>query len=302
MKSLDLKNTKDLIRLKEEIENILDKRIAESKRADAINSVDDMPFGTVKSLFESVSDKLFSTDNGKKLIGKYIKAIKENKNLCKEYTFYNLIRHPQAVSDTTAYIMEMKKLCAGVETKGCEKAERKVKEIVKECLKETNASVEDINDVVAHNLINENANFILKNRPNFDSIGKWVGSMEILKNYIAENQMPVNVTEGEEKSVKELVSELNETFNNDLNEWENRVIKDLSLANLANSDKKELFESYKNDCLLAIDEQLKSSEIEDKSQIFAMKSQLESKEYNTETIVEDLLKFSELKNVISDLK
>ena len=48
-------------------------------------------------------------------------VIKENKALCKEYTFYNLIRHPQAVADVTAYIMEMKRLCEGVNSKSCEK-------------------------------------------------------------------------------------------------------------------------------------------------------------------------------------
>lgn len=298
MKSLDLQNTNDLMRLREEIDKILSARILESQKADAINSVDDIPFGTVKALFESVSDKLFSTAKGKSLIGKYIKSIKENKSLCKEYAFYNLIRHPQAITDVTSYIMEAKKLCDGVDSEKCQKAENKVKSIVKECLKETNASVEDINDVISHNLINEDANFILKNKPNFDNIGHWCGHMENLKTFVVENQPNTVVNENSGKSVKELVSELEAMFSGNLNEWENRVVRDISLANISNADKKELFENYKNECISAMDERLKNSEIEDKSQIFAMKTQLESKEYNAETIVEDLLKFSELKNII----
>ena len=290
-----------MIRLREEIDKILSARILESQKADLINSIDNMPFGAAKCLFENFSDKLFSTSKGKTLIGKYVNAIKENKNLCKEYAFYNLVRHPHAVNNVDSYLLEAKKICGDVNSAPCKKAEKKVKGIVKECLREVNASVEDINNVLANNCINESIDFVLKNTPSFDNIGKWMGSMQSLKEYVVENQPETVVAEGTEKSVKELVSELNEMFSGNLNEWENRVVKDISLANISNTDKKDLFENYKNECLSAMNERLEDSEIEDKSQLFAMKTQLESKEYNANTIVEDLLKFSELKNLISEV-
>lgn len=301
MKSLDLQNTNDLIKLREEIDKILSARILESQKSELIDSISDMPFGTARSLFESVSDKLFSTEKGKSLIGKYIKAIKESKSLCKEYTFYNLVRHPQAVSDIPGYIAEAKKLCEGVTSEKCRKAEDKVKAIVKECLKEVGASIDEINETIMNNrVVNETVDYILKNNMSFENLGNYCGKFEVLKSIVAENQPAEVVSEGSEKSVKELVSELKTMFSGGLNEWENRVVRDISLANISNSDKKELFENYKNECLSAMNERLEGSEIEDKSQIFAMKTQLESKEYNAETIVEDLLKFSELKKIISE--
>lgn len=301
MKSLDLQNTKDLILLKEEIEKILSKRIAESQKNDTIESIDAMPFGVAKCLFESVSDKLFSSDKGKSLIGKYIKAIKENKALCKEYAFYNLVSHPQTVSNVSEYLIEAKKLCEGVASKACKESEDRVKAIVKECLKEVEISNEEINTTITNNkVLNETVDYYLKNPVTYDNLRTYVDKFQVLQSIVAENQSSDIVLENNEKSVKELVSELNEKFNGDLTVWENRVVKDISLANISNTDKKDLFESYKNDCLSAINERLENSEIEDKSQFFTMKTQLESKNYNADTIVEDLLRLSELKNLITE--
>lgn len=301
MKSLDLQNTKDLILLKEEIEKILSKRIVESQKNDTIESIDAMPFGVAKCLFESVSDKLFSSDKGKSLIGKYIKAIKENKALCKEYAFYNLVSHPQTVSNVSEYLIEAKRLCGGATSKACKESEDRVKAIVKECLKEVEISNEEINTTITNNkVLNETVDYYLKNPVTYENLRTYVDKFQVLQSIVAENQSADIVLENSEKSVKELVSELNEKFNGSLTVWENRVVKDISLANISNTDKKDLFESYKNDCLSVINERLENSEIEDKSQFFTMKTQLESKNYNADTIVEDLLRFSELKNLITE--
>lgn len=302
MKGLDLKSTKDLIRLREEVNKILSNRIDESKRNDIINKVDELPVGTINCLFESVSDKLYSTKRGKSLIGKYVRAIKENKTLCKEFSLYNFVRYPKCVNDANLYLSEAVKLCGDVRNSKCLSAENKMKQIVKECLIETNATTEEIQNVIDAHKINEDVKYILKNTQTWGNLDVYTDKFSNIVKHINENKPTQVVSESNDKSVKELVGELNETFNNDLKEWENRVIKDLSYANMANADKKVLFETYKKDCLDALNEHIDESSVEDKSQMFAMKTQLESKQYNADTIVDDLFKFSELKSVISEMK
>ena len=81
MKNIDLNTVKDLTTIKENILKIFDKRINEAKINDFVNSIDNLSFIYCKQLFEGISDKLFDSTRGKKLIGKYARLIKENKDL-----------------------------------------------------------------------------------------------------------------------------------------------------------------------------------------------------------------------------
>lgn len=303
MKGLDLKSTKDLIRLKEEIDRILSNRIDESKRNNIINLVDELPIGTANCLFESVTDKLFSTKKGKALIGKYVRTVKENKDLCCELSLCNFVNRPSCVCDTTFYLAEAVKLCKGASNFNCQMAEKKAKEVVKECLREAQATIDEMQDVIQkYNSINESVDFIVKNQKSFGTLTDFTNNYGVVANYVNEHKPTKVVNENSNKSVKELVAELNEAFNNGLTEWENRVIKDLSFADMSKTDKKELFEAYKQGCLDVLNERIEESAVEDKSQMFSMKTQLESKQYNADTVVDDLFKFSELKDVISEMK
>ena len=61
----------DFERLRETFNKVIDKNIEQDKINEAVNSIDGMSFGELKNLFEGIADKLFETENGKKIIGKY---------------------------------------------------------------------------------------------------------------------------------------------------------------------------------------------------------------------------------------
>ena len=73
------------------------------------------------------------------------------------------------------------------------------------------------------------------------------------------------------------------------------------MANLAGKTKENVFENLKNECISIIEESCEVIEDEAMvSRLKLMKEQLSNKEYNKETINEDLLKLSELRKTLKE--
>ena len=102
----------------------------------------------------------------------------------------------------------------------------------------------------------------------------------------------------EGKSICELIGDFDKLFTNDIEIWESTAIKDISLAELSGKDKKRVFEEYKSECLSIIEENLNEKDAENSSRFQGMKEKLLKKEFNSDTIVEDILMLSELKHVL----
>ena len=106
------------------------------------------------------------------------------------------------------------------------------------------------------------------------------------------------VNEG--KSIGELIGDFDNLFNDDIEIWESTAIKDISLYELSGRGKKDIFDKYKAECLNIIEENMNAKDAENASRFQVMKEKLTKKEFNSDTIVEDILVLSELKHMLKN--
>lgn len=293
-RNINLKNSTDLEALKESFNKVLDKRISEQRLSEKLDSLKSLSFGECKSLFESVIDELYDAPEGKKLIGSYVKLIKENKSI---HTVYKILEGVSTLdkenADTAAYVLC--NMCESVDRKQLTEGEKKMQNIVSEALKlPKNVTCESIDATLENSKPLNESIARLTHKKNVN-INEKVSAVKTLTKCITESTSKSNNTVNEKTS-----GELKDDLSNLISEaghdaWENQVIKDLTLCSISNGSKETLFETYKNDCISTIDE---ISDDDNKSRLFAMKQQLSEKKYNEETLIEDLFNLAELKKTL----
>ena len=74
MKTINLDKSSDLLKFKEALNVVLENRIKNAELNEAVNNFENLSLGDLNTIFESVSDKLFDTNRGKKIIVNYVVA------------------------------------------------------------------------------------------------------------------------------------------------------------------------------------------------------------------------------------
>ena len=292
MKNIDLNTVKDLTTIKENILKIFDKRINEAKINDFVNSIDNLSFIYCKQLFEGISDKLFDSTRGKKLIGKYARLIKENKDLKNLYFLSENLTTKQNVTDAKLYISECANFSVNLEKDSLDKLHK----ILKESVKLSGLGQEELNDIVSNNKeLNESIDFILTNKKTLNNVNEYTKHINILSEALNKS---TNDKINETANIEDITNLLDEE---ELETWEKDIVEEIVMANLAGKTKENVFENLKKECISIIEESC--DVIEDEamvSRLKLMKEQLSNKEYTKETINEDLLKLSELRKTLKE--
>ena len=126
-----------------------------------------------------------------------------------------------------------------------------------------------------------------------------VKSMKLLEGKVNDSNI-VNESIVDSRTASELINDLS-NITDGLEEWQKRVVNDISKYILENKTKEDLFNDYKADCINTINESINKTEdgnFETVSQLKGMVSQLSEKKYNKETVNEDLFMLSELKQTL----
>lgn len=300
MKNTTFKTIGDFQRLKESLNDVIDKRITKMKLEECINSFDSLSFACLNDIFKNTVDKLYETREGKRLIKKYVKTIKESNDLKKVYSIYNIVNSPNKINDGTLFIKESISLIKEIDKKNYGDSLSSISDIVKECAVSANLDTEAIENIKDkyHGSINESLDYILFNKMDINNVVEYTNGLSRITNFINENKKSENDLMVEGKSICELIGDFDKLFTNDIEIWESTAIKDISLAELSGKDKKGVFEEYKSECLSIIEENLNEKDVENSSRFQGMKEKLLKKEFNSDTIVEDILMLSELKHVL----
>lgn len=300
MKNTTFKTIGDFQRLKESLNDVIDKRITKMKLEECINSFNSLSFACLNEIFKNTVDKLYETKEGKRLIKKYVKTIKESNDLKKVYSIYNIVNSPNKINDGTLFIKESISLIKEIDKKNYGDLLSSISDIVKECAVSANLDTEAIENIKDkyHGSINESLDYVLFNKMGMNNIVEYTNGLSRITNFINENKKHENDLMAEGKSICELIGDFDKLFTNDIEIWESTAIKDISLAELSGKDKKGVFEEYKSECLSIIEENLNEKDAENSSRFQGMKEKLLKKEFNSDTIVEDILMLSELKHVL----
>lgn len=300
MKNTTFKTIGDFQRLKESLNDVIDKRITKMKLEECINSFNSLSFACLNEIFKNTVDKLYETKEGKRLIKKYVKTIKESNDLKKVYSIYNIVNSPNKINDATLFIKESISLIKEIDKKNYGDSLSSISDIVKECAVSANLDTEAIENIKDkyHGSISESLDYVLFNKMGMNNIVEYTNGLSRITNFINENKKHENDLMVEGKSICELIGDFDKLFTNDIEIWESTAIKDISLAELSGKDKKDVFEEYKSECLSIIEENLNEKDAENSSRFQGMKEKLLKKEFNSDTIVEDILMLSELKHVL----
>lgn len=300
MKKIDLNNTSDLRKFKDSLSTILENRITELELQDRIDSIDNMSFGDMKTLFENISARLYESAEGQKLIGKYTNTIKNSTSLRNVYSLFENIEDTKYISNPQMFLNEAISLSKISDKKVYDKDLSSLAKIVKECVKLVGISTEEINKIVnsPSKELNESVDFVVKNNKSLKNLREYVKNSSVILNHFNENM------EATERSVNEAsvmtVEDINKILGEGLEPWESELVGAYVINRLSDGDKSAIFEHYKAECINIINESLEDENNAEKAELTAMKNRLEEMTFNENTVVEDLINIADLKHTLSE--
>ena len=293
-------NINELERIRKAFNSVVDKEQELNRIHSLKESVEELSIPELKQVYERISDKLYATDGGKKLLSKYIKLVTENKTMQTEYVIVNGIYSPMDVMDTPMYITELFDI-HGKRDKEYKAKKGQVVDLLKECIDTVNMSSSDLENIIneSKNDVNSSIEYLLSVKRTASNVNDRVKSMKLLEGKVNDANI-VNESVVDNRKASELVNDLS-NITDGLEEWQKRVVNDISKYILENKTKEDLFNDYKEECINTINESINNTEdgnFETVSQLKGMVSQLSEKKYNKETVNEDLFMLSELRQTL----
>lgn len=299
--SLRVEEINNLELVRNEFNRLVNEQIETHKYNDVLENINTLGLGKIRNLYENISDTMLESDNGVKVMRKYIKTIKENKDLKKVFSFYNFIDNLDVDSDSRwTYITEGLKYLDGIDKRNYKKGVKELGNIVSEGVKISNISRNIIEECINNtNNVYESVDFLVLEKPTLKNINEQVNAKNDILNFLDNKTIVVRESCESNKTNKELINEINEEMSEINESWMKELIEDITLNNLSNNGDKVLFENYKNDCLMIIENIVNSeNDIEDKSKMYSLREKLGNKEYNAETFNNDIINLAELKSTL----
>lgn len=253
------------------------------------NEMSQKSFGFIKEAFEAISPELFKTAQGKKIMKKYTRTIKEDKNLASLHSLYENIRKAGAESDADFFINSIASEDWGVDKKTV--AESCVK--LGRVLAEGYLSLSDKTalSIPAENIDLSNAvYFISENKKTAKNIADYSNAVSIIRENIKNSNVPNTLRESRDidEMANSLLEEFNKKYSSELSSSEIAALKELAES----SDRSSIFDKYKNECSEKLSEAKKKFESENNSaaveRIDSIIEQISSKEYVLESVGNDI--------------
>lgn len=299
--SLRVEEINNLELVRNEFNRLVNEQIETHRYNDVLENINTLGLGKIRNLYENISDTMLESDNGVKVMRKYVKTIKENKDLKKVFSFYNFIDNLDVDSDSRwTYITEGLKYLDGIDKRNYKKGVKELGNIVSEGVKISNISRNIIEECINNtNNVYESVDFLVLEKSTLKNINEQVNAKNSILNFLDNKTIVVKESCESNKTNKELINEINEEMSEINESWMKELIEDITLNNLSNNGDKVLFENYKNDCLMIIENIVNSdNDVEDKSKMYSLKEKLGNKEYNAETFNNDIINLAELKSTL----
>ena len=145
----------------------------------------------------------------------------------------------------------------------------------------------------------ENCEYVLTHKKKISNLNEYSNSLNNISEYLKTKVKPVN----EEKvNIFNMIESYNKKYSTLLNEEEKSFVQEIaSFKNGVNTVRKQkFFESLKNECLNGINKLLETSSESEKHDLYAIKESINSKIFCEDTIVKDVAKLLELRDIILD--
>jgi hypothetical protein len=299
-----INNIETLSKFQNELNNIINREIGMIQLHETVESIPNLPFYKMVSLFESIEHKMLDSKKGKSLLKKYIKTIKESKDLKSLYELRNFLNegitselNESVGSDVL--LNELIKCYETVDFKNLDENTNKLGKIISEAVTECACSKDEILNILNNDdIILESFGYVVTNKKSLKNISEYMTKFAKVSNFLSENAK-TSVVLDENFDAKNVSSDINEVINDASEKWERDLAEKVTLFTLSNRNMSELFEEYKNDCLNKINEIIEdTADIAGKSRFTAMKENLEKKTYDVSRFSDDISVLAELKNTL----
>lgn len=255
-------------------------------------------FGFIKESFEALSPILFKSSEGKKLMNKYTKMIKENKNLSSLHTINENIRKAGSETDIDFFVNSLMVVEWGVNPSTLKEDTKKLGRVLSEAYLLVGEEAKSL--IPNENVSLSNAvNFIAESKKGTKNISEYSDAARIIKEHIKSKDAKKNVFESIDLDTlaKRLVEDFNVKYSDKLTIEEANALREIS----SSKDRESVFNKYKEVCKSKITEAKKNFESKgDKAssdRLGVVLEQITSKSYVLDTVGADICSLIELSNI-----
>jgi hypothetical protein len=255
-------------------------------------------FGFIKESFEALSPILFKSSEGKKLMNKYTKMIKENKNLSSLHTINENIRKAGSETDIDFFVNSLMVVEWGVNPSTLKEDTKKLGRVLSEAYLLVGEEAKSL--IPNENVSLSNAvNFIAESKKGTKNISEYSDAARIIKEHIKSKDAKKNVFETVDLDAlaKRLVEDFNVKYSDKLTIEEANALREIS----SSKDRESVFNKYKEVCKSKITEAKKNFDSKgDKAssdRLGVVLEQIASKSYVLDTVGADICSLIELSNI-----
>ena len=255
-------------------------------------------FGVLNHIIVENLPRLFKSNRN--AVKKIMKMIKEDKNLSAQFNYYKLLeeysndmaKHITPKEYVENIVKVTKSKCT---PKGILESNKKLSRV----LVENNIKPYDMIDSDMKSYFESCQRMLVKNNT-FGNIKNLIESRSVVENYVDANKKE-NVSK-DNVNIYEMIDKYNDNKKFTLTEAENDLVSQITAAKspIAEERKKKLFNNFKNECLDKINKLIEETKEENKDGLLRLKEQLTSYQFNSDTIVTDIAKLLEIRDVLME--
>ena len=290
-----VKTISALDELQEQINEMLDTRRRVLNLVEEANQMNGKSFGYLKESFENLSTKLYKTSEGKSIMKRYTKAIKENNSLNSLHKLYENIRKAGSDVDVDYFVGTICDTDWNVKRGELSEGLKKLSGIVAEGYVMVGEKAKNYVGTV-NDKLDGAIEFIAENRTDRKNIVKYSEAVKVIREAVEKNgniSDSFNKDTDLDKTIQDLVkkfSDNEEVDGKDREQAENSVVR--------GGAEEEVFKTKKTECLDSVNEAIKKYEADgDKEEVETLQKiheQISAKEYNAETLGSDICNFIEM--------
>ncbi len=288
--------TKDDFEVFEEAKGLLEETVDERKNeCSLIREMDTTNFGILNHIFEEALPSLLKSN--KKAVRAVIKTIKEDKNLMAEFNFYNLVNSynskiSEIASPEDVFKTITENVLNKINKKGIVESNKKLKKVMFEnnIIPISHVNKDDMN-------LYEAGHYILSKTPTMTNVYEMYSNKNDILKYMESRK---DLVVEEKVSPEKLIRDFEDSLKEKLTESEISFVQQITdfRSPIAEQRKEKLFNKFKNECIDKVNEMLKENS--DNNDLKALKKQLEEQKFNNDTIVKDMAKLLEIRDILLD--
>lgn len=289
----NINNTEELAKFQESLNEACKEKLDELNVKNEADCLDFPSYLYIKESFENMADRLFTTKKGRKLINRYIKEHKTNKEINKMFHVYENLSKADKTVNTISMIQDMKNMIGEINESKLNHGIENLKKIIRESYIHIGVDAKSLLSENKNSELHQYVDYVFKNQLTMENMVKYNKCINEIKAFVDSNKVQdITFKTPTKVNVDECYARYNELLSED-----NIIINEIRNT----ENKEEVFEKYKNSCLATL-ESVISSNIEQVTcdKLYEFKKKITNKTYNEETLGEDISNFIELEKIVKE--